>query len=90
MPTPEHTAKADQFHSMCNQVFDHYVQAIEHDMNQHAQKTGKPMDFTYAHNDVTRVLARAEELTPAILAGIMAAVILREIERKGHGRGARP
>lgn len=90
MPTPEHTAKADQFHQMCKQLFEHYVGAIEHDMNVHAEKTGKPMDFTYAHNDVTRVLARAQELTPGVLAGIVAAAILREIEKKGRGRGARP
>lgn len=85
MPTPEHTAKADQFHQMCNQVFEHYVSAIHHDMNQHAEKTGKPMDMTFAHNDVTRILFR--EIKPGVLAGIAAAAILKEIEKKGRGRG---
>lgn len=87
MPTPQHTAKADKFHAMCLQIFEHYVGAIEHDMNVHVQKTGKPMDFTFAHNDVSRVLAREETLTQGVLAGIMAAVILKEIEKKGRGRG---
>lgn len=87
MPTPEHTAKADQFHTMCEQLFDHYVSAIGHDMDNYVRKHRKSMDMTYAHNDVTRVLARTEELTPAILAGIMAANIIRDIEKKGRGRG---
>jgi hypothetical protein len=83
MPTPEHTAKADQFHTMCLEVLDSYVTAIEKDMNNHAQRTGKPMDMTYAHNDVCRILFR--EIKPGVLAGMAAAAILREIERKGRG-----
>lgn len=90
MPTPEHTAKADQFHAACIKIFEHYIGAIEYDMNEHVKKTGKPMDMTYAHNDVTRVLARADGMSAGMLAGIAAAAILREIERKAHGRGARP
>lgn len=87
MPSPEHTANADKFHAMCLQVFEHYRGAIEHDMNVYAEKTGKAMDMTFAHNDVTRVLAREDTLTEGVLAGVMAAVILKEIERKGRGRG---
>ena len=82
-PTPDHTAKADQFHTMCKQVFDHYVSAIETDMNRHVETTGKPMDMTYAHNDVTRILFR--EIKPGVLAGMVAAAVLSEIERKGRG-----
>lgn len=87
MPTPDHTASADQFHTMCIEVFDYYMGAIETDMNNYVKEHRRSMDVTFAHNDVTRLLVREETLTPGILAGIMAAVILREIGRKGKGRG---
>lgn len=86
MPTPEHTAKADRFHAMCEELLDHYVGAIGHDMNVYAEKTGKAMDMTFAHNDVSRVLARAKELTPGVLAGMVAAAILRDIEKTRKGK----
>ena len=83
MPTPDHTAKADQLHAASIKLFEHYVSAIEHDMNNHAEATGKPMDMTYAHNDVSRILRR--DIQPGMLAALAAAAILREIERKGRG-----
>lgn len=86
MPTPEHTAKADQFHEMCNRLFEHYVSAIGTDMDNHTRKTGKPMDLTYAHNDVTRLLHREQQLTPGVLAGMVAAAILKEIGKQKRGK----
>lgn len=85
MPTPETSAKADQFAAMCQQVFEHYVSAIEYDMNAHAAKHGKAMDMSFAHHDLTRILLK--DIEPANLAGIMAHAVLREIENKGRGRG---
>lgn len=85
MPTPENTAKADQFAAMCQQVFEHYVSAIEHDMNTYAAKHGKSMDMTFAHHDLTRILLK--DIEPANLAGVMAHNVLREIEGRGRGRG---
>lgn len=87
MPTPEHTAKADQFHGMCDQLLDHYVAAIGFDMDKYVHKHGQPMDMTYAHNDISRVLAREKQLTPGVLAGMVAAAILKEIEKKRRGKG---
>jgi hypothetical protein len=83
MPTPEHTAKADQFHTMCQQIFEHYVSAIEHDMNVYVEEHGTSMDMTFAHNDLTRILLR--HIQPANLAGVVAHAVLKEIERKGRG-----
>jgi len=85
-PTPDHTAKADRFHAMCNELCEHYVGAIGHDMNAYVEKNGKPMDMTFAHNDITRVLARSKELTPAVLAGMVASFILKDIERMRRGK----
>lgn len=86
MPSPEHTAKADGFHAMCEELLEHYVSAIGHDMDNYVRKYGKSMDMTFAHNDVTRVLVREPTLTPGVLAGIAAAAILKEIEKKRRGK----
>lgn len=83
MPTPGHSAKADQLHAESKKLFEHYVSAIEHDMNNHAKTTGKAMDMAYAHNDVARILRR--DIPPGMLAALAAAAILKEIERKGRG-----
>lgn len=84
MPTPELTAGADQFHSLCKQVLDKYVESIETDMNAYVVKNGKPMDITFAHNDLTRILNR--EIKPGVLAGLVAEAILRTIQKKVKGR----
>ena len=76
--------KADQFAAMCKEIFDHYVSAIEHDMNTHAAREGKAMDLTFAHHDVTRILFK--DIEAANLAGLAAHAILAEIGRKGRGR----
>lgn len=86
MPTPEHTAKADQFHQMCEQLLEHYVSAIGYDMDNYVRKHGKPMDMTFAHNDITRMLAREPQLTPGVLAGMVAASVIKEIEKKRRGK----
>lgn len=83
MPTADHTARADQLHTASIKLFEHYVSAIETDINNHAKSTGKAMDMTYAHNDILRILLR--EIQPPMLAAMAAAAILREIERKGRG-----
>lgn len=81
-PTADHTAKADQFHTMCSELFDHYVSAIGHDMAEYARKHGKPMDITFAHNDVTRMLLREQAIGPGVMSGLVAAAILKEATRK--------
>ena len=83
MPSPERTAQADQLHTASREMLDYYVSAIEHDMNEYVKKNGKSMDFTYAHNDLTLVLARS--IKPSMLAAILAEAILREIQRKASG-----
>lgn len=86
MPAPERIAQADQFHGLCVQMLDTYVEAVEDDMNRYADKNpGAPMDTTKAHNDITLMLAR--DLGPGVLAGIMAEALLREIGRKLKGKG---
>lgn len=85
MPGAERVAKADQHHRMCEEIFDYYVSAIEHDMNQHVQKRGEPMDMTFAHHDITRIFMK--DIEPGNLAGIVAYAVLREIRRKAQGRG---
>ncbi|AEJ95359.1 hypothetical protein SEA_LITTLELAF_81 [Mycobacterium phage LittleLaf] len=82
-PSPEHTAKADRFHAQCREIFDYYVSAIEHDMNEYAKKNRKPMDMTFAHNDLTRIFRR--DMDAANLAGVMAHAVLAEIQRKARG-----
>jgi hypothetical protein len=64
-------------------MLEYYEGAIETDMNRHAKQTGKPMDDTFAHHDLTRILAR--DVNAGALAGMLAAAILREIERKKRG-----
>ena len=83
MPTPEHTAKADQFHTMCEQMLDHYVGAISNDMDNYARRNCRQMDATYAHNDITRMLLRRQQIAPGVLAGLVAAAILKEAARRG-------
>lgn len=85
MPTPEFVAKSDQLHAACNKLFEHYVSAIETDMNAYVDKNGEPMDLTYAHSDLTRILAK--DIDGKMLAGIVAAAILKQIAAKGRGRG---
>lgn len=87
MPTPDHTAKADRFHAMCNDLCEHYVGAIGHDMNAYVEKYGKAMDTTFAHNDITRMLVRSPELTHGVLAGMVASFVLKDIEKKRRGKG---
>lgn len=86
MPTPDHTAKADRFHAMCNELCDYYVGAIGTDMNTYVDKHGKAMDMTFAHNDITRLLLRAEGMKSSVLAGMVAAFILRDIEKTRRGK----
>lgn len=83
-PTPELTAGADQFHQLCKDVLDKYVESIEDDMNAYAVKNGKPMDLTFAHNDLTRILTR--EIKPGVLAGLVSEAILRTIQKKARGK----
>lgn len=86
MPTPEHTAKADQFHMMCNQLLEHYISAIGTDMDNYRREHGKSMDATFAHNDITRVLLRSQDLTAGVLAGMVASAILKANEKKRGNR----
>ena len=86
MPTPEHTAKADRFHAMCEELLEHYVSAIGADMDNYVRKHGKSMDMTFAHNDITRLLRREQSINPGVLAGMVAAAILKEIGKKRKGR----
>lgn len=72
---------------MCDQLLDHYVDAISNDMDNFVHKHHKSMDMTYAHNDISRVLAREEQLTAGVLAGMVAAAILKEIAKKRKGKG---
>ena len=85
MPSPEHTAKADQFYKMSGEIFDYYVSAIEHDMNVYVQEHGgKSMDLTFAHNDLTRILFK--DIEHGNLAGIVAYAVLEKIRGKTGGR----
>lgn len=88
MPSPEHTAKADQFRTMCDQLLEHYTQAIGFDMDNYVRAHGKSMDTTFAHNDVTRLLIREQQLTEGVLSGMVASAILQRIEKK-RGKGGR-
>lgn len=84
MPTPDRTAQSDQFYAMCQQIVEHYESAIEHDLNVYVEKHKKPMDMTFAHHDLTRILFK--DIEPANLAGMVAYAVLREIGRKTGGR----
>lgn len=80
MPTPDHTANADQLHAIAKEVLDKYCSSIENDMNRYAEQTGKSMDMTFAHHDLTRILRR--DVGAGMLAALAAEGILRLIERK--------
>lgn len=82
MPDPAHGAKADQFHAACVQMVDEYIERIENDLNRLAKKTKKDVDYTYAHNDLTRHLVR--QIPPNMMAGLLVECLLRLIKRKGR------
>lgn len=86
MPSPEHTAKADQLYKMSQEIFDYYVGAIAHDMNRYVDEHGgKSMDPTFAHNDFLRILFK--DIDHPMLAAVLAYAILSKIGDQARGRG---
>lgn len=80
---PRTVVKTQEAHQECLGMFDYYVGAVETDMNRYFDQYHEVMNPSFAHNDLTRMLAK--DVNQGALAGMVAAVILREIERKGSG-----
>lgn len=93
---PDLQAKVDQFHAGVTNLLDRYIAGFETDMNRHAVKHG-PMSEDRAIFDIAQLLASQAELAratnnadgipPNMLAGMLAAAIVRGIAKKRKGQG---
>ena len=82
-PDPHRVAKSEEAFQGCLGMFDYYVGAVETDMNRYFDEKHVVMQPALAHHDLTRLLSR--DVNAGALAGMVAAAILREIERKTSG-----
>ncbi len=80
---PRTVAKSEEAYQGCLGMLDYYVGAVETDMNRFFDEKHTVMQPALAHHDLTRLLSR--DVNGGALAGMVAAAILREIERKGRG-----